>query len=58
MNYDIEAIQRNLKKYHQEHLWEFYEKLEGKKKEIFLEQLSKINFELIDSLYKNTKKNI
>ena len=52
----IEEIRKNLKKYHQEHLWDFYEKLEGKNKEKFLEQLKNIDYGLIDSLYKNTKK--
>ena len=56
MKYDIEEIKRNLKKYHQEHLWDFYEKLEGKNKEKFLEQLAKIDYALIDNLYKSTAK--
>ena len=58
MDNNIEEIKRNLKRYHQEHLWDFYEKLEGKNKEKFLEQLKKIDFSLIDSLYKNTKKEL
>ena len=58
MNYDIEEIKRNLKKYHQEHLWSFYEKLDEIKKEKFLKQLSRIDFALIDNLYKNNKKTI
>ena len=56
MNKSIEDIRRDLKRYNQEHLWDFYEKLEGKNKEKFLEQLERIDFGLIDSLYKNTAK--
>ena len=56
MEHNIEEIKKNLKKYHQEHLLDFYNKLEEKDKEKFFEQLEKIDFELIDSLYKNAEK--
>ena len=56
MNKSIEDIKRDLKRYNQEHLWDFYEKQEGKNKEKFLEQLARIDFGLIDNLYINTAK--
>ncbi len=58
MEKEYEEIKKKLKKYGQEHLESFYEALEGKDKELFLEQLKGIDFELIDSLYKNTKKDV
>ena len=56
MEKEYEEIKRKLKKYGQEHLENFYEALQGRDKEIFFNQLKNINFELIDSLYRNTKK--
>ena len=53
---EFEEIKRNIKKYHQDHLLDYYEKLEGKQKEDFLNQLEKIDFEFIDYLYKNNDK--
>ena len=58
MNKSIEDIKRDLKRYNQEHLWDFYEKLEGKNKEKFLQQLEKIDYSLIDNLYQNTTKEV
>ena len=55
---DIIEIERKIKKYHQEHLLDYYNSLkenDPKKKE-FLNQLEKIDFELIDNLYKQTGK--
>jgi len=54
----VEEIKRELKKHNQEHLWDFYEKIEGNNKEKFLEQMDRIDFGLIDSLYKNTAKEL
>lgn len=52
----LEEIKYNLKKYGQEHLLNHYEKLDENKQKKLLEQLSNIDFELINSLYANTKK--
>ena len=53
---EIEEIRSILKKYHQEHLLNNYEQLEENVQKRLLEQLSHIDFELINSLYENTKK--
>ena len=45
-----------LKKYNQEHLLNGYEKLDEKKQKQLLEQIMNIDFDLIKSLYDNTKK--
>ena len=51
-------IQVTLKKYGQEHLLNGYEKLdEGKKKEL-LKEISEIDFELMNSLYATTNKDV
>lgn len=52
----LDEIKFELKKYGQEHLLNHYEKLDENKKKKLLEQLSNIDFELINSLYANTKK--
>lgn len=52
---DIKVI---LKKYNQEHLLNNYSKLDDNKKEELLNEIENINFELIKSLYDNTKKEI
>ena len=54
----LEEVKAILKKYGQEHLLTHYEKLDETHKEKLLEQIEEINFELINSLYKNTKKEI
>ena len=56
MDKDINEIKFELKKYGQEHLLNHYEKLDENKKKILLNQLSNIDYELINSLYANTKK--
>ena len=58
MNGRIEAIKSVLKRYGQEHLMVQYEKGKEENKEKLLEQMESINFELINSLYNNTKKEI
>ena len=58
MEKEIEEIKKKLKKHGQEHLWDFYEALEGKDQERFFEQLRGIDFDLIDSLYIKTKKDL
>ncbi|MCI8641335.1 MAG: UDPGP type 1 family protein [Clostridia bacterium] len=45
-----------LKKYNQEHLLNGYEKLDEKHKKELLNQIANIDFELISTLYNNTKK--
>ena len=55
MEYDIQEIKHTLKKYKQEHLLNFYDKLDEKKQKKLLEQINRIDFELINSLYKKTK---
>ena len=59
MENSIDEIRRKLKRYNQEHLFDYYEKLEeGELKKKLLNQLQTIDFELIDSLYRNTTKEI
>ena len=55
MEYNIEEIKHKLKKYSQEHLLNFYDTLDERKKERLLEQIEGIDFELINSLYAKTK---
>ena len=55
MEHNIEEIKRKLKKYGQEHLLNFYNTLDERKKEELLEQIERIDFDLINSLYKKTK---
>ena len=57
MNYNIEETKRKLKKYNQEHLLNFYNSLDDKKKEELLKQINSIDFELIANLYNKTKNN-
>ena len=60
MEHNMEEIKHKLKKYGQEHLLNFYDTLDEKKQEKLLNQIEKIDFELINSLYdktKNTNKN-
>ena len=52
----LEKIKQNLKKYGQEHLLNHYEELDDNKKEELLKEIESIDFELIKSLYENTKK--
>lgn len=47
-----------VKKFNQEHLLNGFEELEDNKKELLLKQILNIDFELINSLYINTKKDI
>ena len=57
MNNNIEEIKRTLKKYGQEHLLNFYDKVDENKQRQLLEQIENIDFELINSLYNKTKAN-
>ncbi len=55
MNTEIENIKIILKKYGQEHLLNYYENLEEKQKKLLLDEINKIDFELMNSLYNTTK---
>ena len=52
----IGEIKSNLKKYGQEHLLNHYETLDESHKKELIDQIEKIDFELVNSLYNNTKK--
>ena len=56
MEHNLEEIKHTLKKYNQEHLLNFYEKLDEQKQQKLLDQIENIDFELINSLYNKTKK--
>ena len=56
MEENLENIKKILKKYSQEHLLNEYERLDSVKQKQLLEQIENTDFELINSLYNNTKK--
>ena len=56
MDKELEEVKVILKKYDQMQLLDNYEKLNEKDKKRLLKQIKNINFELINSLYNNTKK--
>lgn len=58
MDKRYEEIKFILKKYNQEQLLNHYEKLEENKKKELLREIENIDFDLINSLYANTKKEI
>ena len=58
MEEKMESIMKTLKKYSQEHLLNGYENLESGKQKELLEQIEHTDFELINSLYNNTKKEV
>ena len=58
MEENLETIRKTLKKYSQEHLLNEYERLDEIKQKQLLEQIENTDFELINSLYNNTKKEI
>ncbi len=58
MSKKIEEIKTILKKYGQEHLLNHYETLEERQKKELIEQIENINFELINTLYQKTKKEV
>ena len=55
MNNTLEEAKFILKKHNQEHILNHYDTLDDNKKKELLDQIFKIDFDLIDSLYKNTK---
>lgn len=56
MSSNIEEIKATLKKYGQEHLLNHYDTLNEAHQKKLLEEIEEIDFALIDSLYKGTKK--
>lgn len=58
MEKELNEIKFDLKKYGQEHLLNNFDKLDESKQKRLLEQLSNIDYELINSLYNGTKKEI
>jgi len=58
MDENLENIRRTLKKYSQEHLLNGYENLDEAKQRQLLSQIETTDFELINSLYHNTRKEL
>ena len=58
MGENLESIKKTLKKYSQEHLLNEYEKLDEVNQKRLLDQIEHIDFELINNLYNNTKKEV
>lgn len=56
MENELIEIRKKLKKFNQEHLLEHYEKLDETHKKELINQINNIDFPLIESLYKSTKK--
>ena len=53
---NFNKAQEIVKKYHQEHLLKFYDKLEEDKKNQLLEQILKTDFELLNRIYEDVNK--
>jgi UDP-N-acetylglucosamine pyrophosphorylase len=58
MDNTLEEAKKILKKYNQEHLLNGYNNLDEKDQKILLNQILNIDFELVNSLYANTKNDI
>ena len=58
MEQTLDEIKWKLNKYNQEHLLNGYENLPENKQKVLLSELQEIDFELIDNLYKKTKKGV
>ena len=58
MDENLETIRKTLKKYSQEHLLNGYERLDELKQKQLLDQIETTDFELINSLYNNTRKEL
>ncbi len=52
----LEDIKNKLKKYGQEHLLLYYDRMDNLKREKLLEQIENIDFDLMNDLYESTKK--
>lgn len=58
-NENFDDVERRIKRYNQEHLLDYYNNLEeGELKQKFKKQLEKIDYELIDNLYRKTTVNL
>ena len=55
---DLEEVQRILKKYNQEHLLNGFENLDDDKKEALLNQISNIDYNLVQKLYEDVNKKL
>ena len=58
MEEKLNQVKELLKKHSQEHLLTFYEDLTPENKELLLNQILDIDFELMSTLYANTKKEV
>ena len=58
MSEKLEITKQILKKYHQEHLLNFYEELSKEEQESLLNQLLEIDFKTMQELYEGTKKSM
>ena len=58
MERTLEEAKSILKKYNQEHILNGYDNLDENKKQVLLNQIFDTDFELIKSLYANTKKQL
>lgn len=58
MDKRAEEVKAVLKKYGQEHLLNHYESLDATKQKLLLDEIEGINFELVNSLYRTTKKQV
>ena len=56
MDKNLEETKALLKKYNQEHLLRFYDKMNSEEQEKLLNQLENIDFDLMNDLYESTKK--
>ena len=56
MSEKLEITKQILKKYHQEHLLNFYKELSKEQQESLLNQLLAIDFKTMQELYESTKK--
>lgn len=54
----LTRVKELLKKYNQEHLLTFFDDLSTENKELLLNQILDIDFELMSKLYEDTKKEI
>ena len=58
MSIDLNEAEAILKKYGQEHILNNYEKLNDISRKKLLDEIESIDFELVNTLYNNTKKEV
>ena len=58
MEEKLTQVKGLLKKYNQEHLLTFFDDLNPENKELLLDQILNIDFELMSKLYESTKKDV